>query len=567
MKNTEIKAPWNKIYDQLGITEPSDYFEGTLYDGIDNIARAYPKLTALKFLGRSISYHQMLQNIRTTAKALSALGIGTNDCVVIALPNCPQAVYMFYAVNLIGGIAVMIHPLSAEKELEFYIKSTNAVAAVTLDQFYPKFKYLVNDNPLKTLIITGIQDELSFVKSIFYTLTEGRKINKVPAGSKVVFWKKLISDSKNHPLKTAKRQASDPAVIIFSGGTTGRAKGISLTNYNFNSYGELKNSFFPNFCLGDSVLAAMPMFHGFGLICIQLFLFCGGECILIPKFTPESYCNEIIKNRCNFIAGVPTLFEAILKVRKIENANLSFIKDVLCGGDSLSIDLRDRLSVFFQEHHASVEAREGYGASEMIAGCCLSPIGMHKKGSIGIPLRGTYMKIVQPGTDNELSYGKEGEIVVASPSVMKEYINEPEETANTIRRHADGLTWLYTGDLGMMDEEGYVYFRGRIKRMIITSGYNVYPAEIERILENFQYIKQCCVIGVPDTYKVQRVKAFIVLKSGILKNDDTKTAILEYCRKNISKYALPKEIEFRDNLPQTLIGKVDYRKLEEGSAE
>ena len=315
---------------------------------------------------------------------------------------------------------------------------------------------------------------------------------------------------------------------------------------------------------GDRMLSAMPLFHGFGLgVCIHSMLSQGGRCVLVPRFTAQSYSKLITKYRCNFIAGVPTLYEALLRLPNMDKADLSCLKGVFSGGDSLSVELKKKFDKFLYDHHATVQVREGYGTTETVTACCLTPTHMFKEGSIGLPFPDTYIKIVKPGTDEELPYGEEGEILLAGPTVMKEYIKHPDETANTLRKHADGLTWVYTGDLGVMDNEGFIYFKGRSKRMIITSGYNVYPAQLENILDACDQVQMSCVIGVPDSYKMQRVKAFVMLKPGVPAIEETRKEIMAYAAKHIAKYAMPKEIEFRDELPKTLVGKVAYRQLEE----
>ena len=312
------------------------------------------------------------------------------------------------------------------------------------------------------------------------------------------------------------------------------------------------------------MLAAMPIFHGFGLgVCIHSMLANGGRCILVPRFTAKSYAKLITKYKCNFIAGVPTLYEALLGLSSMTKADLSCLKGVFSGGDSLSIELKKKLDKFLCDHNSNIQVREGYGTTETVTACCLTPPHMFKKGSIGIPLSDTYIKIVNPGTDEELPYGEEGEILLAGPTVMKEYMNHPGETAQTIRTHADGMRWVYTGDLGVMDSEGFVYFRGRAKRMIISSGYNIYPAQIENILDSHAFVQMSCVIGVPDPYKMQKVKAFVKLNPDVPANEETKEILMQYCRKNISKFAMPYDIEFKDDMPKTLVGKVAYRELEE----
>ena len=361
-----------------------------------------------------------------------------------------------------------------------------------------------------------------------------------------------------------KRTAEDPAVILYSGGTTGTSKGIVLTNLNFNALGAQIVATNQMFRPGDKMLAAMPVFHGFGLgVCIHSMLFNGGRCILVPRFTPKTYAKDLVKHRCNFIAGVPTLYEALLRLPDMDGADLSCLKGVFSGGDSLSVELKKKLDKFLYDHKAVIQVREGYGTTETVTACCLTPTHMYKEGSIGLPFPDTFIKIVEPGTDKEVPYGQEGEILLAGPTVMKEYMHHPEETAQTLRKHEDGLTWVYTGDLGTMDDQGFVYFKGRAKRMIITSGYNVYPAQLENILDAHDFVQMSCVIGIPDPYKIQKVKAIVKLAAGVEANEATKQAIWEHCRKHVAKYAMPYDIAFRDDMPKTLVGKVAYRVLEE----
>ena len=555
------KTPWK---DHLGeLPMHMEYPDCTMFEAVKAIADKYPDNIAFDFMGRSTSYRSLIENIETCAKALKTIGVRENDKVTIALPNCPQAIYMFYAVNLIGAVANMIHPLSAEKEIEFYLNESGSVTAITLDQFYNKFENIRKNTSVVNIIIASVKDELSQPLKAGYMLTEGRKIKKIPKDAPVIRWREFMRMSRmcfyNYKVK---RKAEDPAVILYSGGTTGTTKGIVLTNLNFNALGVQVVASNPMFKVGDRMLSAMPMFHGFGLgVCIHTMLEEGGRCLLLPRVTPKEYAKQIVK--CNFVAGVPTLYEALLRLPGMEKKDLSGLKGVFSGGDSLSIELKKKLDKYLMEHGAKVGVREGYGTTETVTACCLTPPHYAKEGSIGLPFPDTYIKIVKPDTDEELPYGEEGEILLAGPTVMKEYMNHPDETAKTLRTHADGLTWVYTGDLGVMDEEGFIYFRGRAKRMIISSGYNVYPGQIENILDANELVQMSCVIGVPDPYRVQKVKAFVKLAKGVPANDETKEKLMAYCRKNISKYAMPYDIEFKDDMPKTLVGKVAYRALEE----
>ena len=559
-----VKTPWK---DYLGdVPMHLEYFDGSMFEAVENVARKYPNAVAFDFMGKSTTYRSLVREIENCAKALKTIGVREGDKVTIAMPNCPQAIYMFYAVNLVGGIANMIHPLSAEKEIEFYLNESESVTAITLDQFYHKFERIRENTKVINIIIASVKDALSKPIRAGYMLTEGRKIAKIPEDAPVITWKDFMRLSHSCFYKTykVKRTGSDPAVILYSGGTTGTTKGIVLTNLNFNALAAQIIATNPMFRPGDRMLSAMPLFHGFGLgVCIHSMLANGGRCILIPRFTAKSYAKQIVKYKCNFIAGVPTLYEALLRLPSMDGANLSSLKGVFSGGDSLSIELKKKFDKFLYDHNATVQVREGYGTTETVTACCLTPTHMFKEGSIGLPFPDTYIKIVEPGTDREVPYGTEGEILLAGPTVMKEYMKHPEETAQTLRTHADGLTWVYTGDLGVMDEQGFIYFRGRAKRMIISSGYNVYPGQIENVLDAHDAVQMSCVIGVPDAYKMQKVKAFVKLKDGAAATEETKQDILDYCARHVAKYAMPYDIEFRDDMPKTLVGKVAYRVLEE----
>ena len=542
-----------------------DYFEGSMFEMLEQVAGKYPNHVAFDFMGKPTTYQKLIQQVETCARALKTIGVREGDRVTIAMPNCPQAICLFYAVNLVGGIANMIHPLSAEKEIEFYLNESESVTAITLDQFYHKFERVRKNTKVVNLIIASIKDALSKPIRAGYMLTQGRKIEKIPEDAPVIRWQEFMRLSRAcfYNFKV-KRTAEDPAVILYSGGTTGTTKGIVLTNRNFNALSQQVIAANPMFRPGDKMLAAMPIFHGFGLgVCIHTMLTQGGRCVLVPRFTPKSYAKDLVKHRCNFVAGVPTLYEALLRLPGMEKADLSCLKGVFSGGDSLSIELKKKFDTFLYDHKASVQVREGYGTTETVTACCLTPTHMAKEGSIGLPFPDTYIKIVKPGTDEELPYGEEGEILLAGPTVMREYMKHPEETAQTLRTHEDGLTWVYTGDLGVMDEQGFVFFKGRAKRMIVTSGYNVYPAQIENILDAHELVQMSCVIGVPDPYKMQKVKAFVKPAAGVEAGEKTRQILMEYCRTHVAKYAMPYDIEFRDEMPKTLVGKVAYRVLEE----
>ena len=560
---SETKTPWLKNYGDVPFH--LQYQECSMWEAIEKIVEKYPNYTAYIFMGKKTTYKEFAQNVEICARALKAIGIRVGDRITICMPNCPQTVIMFYAVNLVGAVANMVHPLSSEREIEFYIKESKSIAAITLDQFYHKFEAIRENVELSNIIIARIKDELSKPIRAGYMLTEGRKIKKIPKDAPVTIWNYFMDQGRHYHWKyRAVRDPHDPAVILYSGGTTGVTKGILLSNYNFNALGAQIIATNPMFRPGDSMLAVMPMFHGFGLgVSIHSMLMNGGQCVLVPRFTAESYAKLIKRYKCNFIAGVPTLYEALLRQPVMDGVDLSCLKGVFSGGDSLSVELKKRFDKFLYDHNASIQVREGYGTTECVTASCLTPTHVYKEGSIGQPFPDTYYCIVKPGTQEELPYGEEGEICISGPTVMLGYLDHPEETAQTLQVHPDGRTWVHTGDLGTMDDEGFIYFRQRLKRMIVTSGYNVYPSQLENILDAHELVQMSCVIGVPDPLKIQKVKAFVMLKPGVESTQANKDILMAYCRKNIAKYAMPYDIEFREQLPKTLVGKVAYRVLEE----
>lgn len=559
-------APWLRFYGDMPHT--LNYPKKTISELVAQTAAAHPKSIAYDFMGKKVTYSQFMTRIDRVARALIALGIEKGDRFTICMPNCPQALETFYALNRIGAVSNMIHPLSAPNEIAFYLNFSHSKAILTLDQFYGKVDEIRNklEQPTKVLV-ARIKDELPYPLKELYPLSKAaRKVPKLPKNGDFISWKKFIHGASKaimipaHPISY-----TDGASILYSGGTTGTTKGILLSSANFNATAlqTIAASGLPS--INDKkMLSVMPIFHGFGLgVGIHTALVGGGTCILVPQFNIKTYAKLLTKKQPNFVPGVPTLFEALLRTDMLEGADLSFLDGMFSGGDSLSVELKRKVDEFLKEHKAKIQIREGYGTTECVTACCLTPKDYARSGSIGVPFPDTYFKIVTPGTEEEVEPNIEGEICISGPSVMICYVDNPEETAQTLRRHADGRIWLHTGDLGTMDVDGFVYFRQRIKRMIITSGYNVYPSQLENIIDGHEKVLISCVIGVKDKYKMQKVKAFVVLRPGVEPTEEVRQELMEYCRKHIAKYAMPYEIEFRTELPKTLVGKVAYRVLEE----
>mgnify|MGYP004528187377 FL=1 len=564
-------APWLKYYDST--PAHLDYPKKTIYEMVRAAADKYPKNIAYEFMGKKTTFAEFMERIDRTAKAYLAMGIGKGDRVTICMPNCPQALDSFYALNRIGAVSNMIHPLSAASEIKFYLDFSKSKAILTLDQFYGKVAGILPElaNKDTMLLVARIVDELPPVLAVGFALTKGRKIPPLPKKGNYVLWNEFmrVGRKRDLPLPKELGRFTDCASILYSGGTTGTTKGIMLSNLNFNACGLqtiAASGFAP--INGMKMLSVMPVFHGFGLgIGIHTALIGGATCILVPQFNVKTYAELLIKKQPNIIPGVPTLFEALLRAENLESADLSCLKGVFCGGDSLSVELKKKVDAFLKEHNAEVQIRQGYGLTECVTASCLTPKDYNRVGSIGVPFPDTYYKIVKTGTTEEVDANIEGEICISGPSVMMCYMDNPEETDHTLRRHADGRVWMHSGDLGKMDEDGFVYFSQRIKRMIVTSGYNVYPGQLENVIDGHEKVLLSCVIGVKDPYKMQKVKAFVVLRPDYEPSDAIRDEILEYCRGHIAKYAMPYDIEFRAELPKTLVGKVAYRVLEEEENE
>ena len=564
----EVKTPWYGSYGS--VPTHLDYPDCSMIRFIEENAADWPDVVAYEFQNNKATYKELLEKIHTCGKALRALGIRENDRVTICMPNTPQGVIMFYGLNLIGAIPNMVHPLSSQNEITFYLTYSHSKAILTMDMFYEKVSKAAEGAPeLGSIIVADIKTELKGAMKVGYALTSGRKIKKVPYGGGTVSWTDFMAKASEWSGDyVVERKANDPGAILYSGGTTGVPKGIVLSNLNFNALALQLTNFVPGLAPGQKFLSIMPIFHGFGLgIGIHTMLCFGLTCHLVPRFSVETYAKLLKKVQPNYIAGVPTLYEALLRSDKMKDVDLACLKGVFSGGDSLSVELKRKVDRFLEEHNSSVQVQEGYGLTECVTASCLTPRDEYREGSIGIPFSDTYYKVVRPSTKVEVPYGEEGEICISGPSVMLEYMDNAEETASTLQWHEDGKLWLHTGDLGYMDEKGFIYFRQRLKRMIVSSGYNIYPSQLENVIDGNKYVLMSTVIGVPDPYKVQKVKAYIVLKKGVKPTEEVKAEIEDYCRKNIARYALPYEYEYRDELPKTLVGKVAFTVLEKEALE
>ena len=572
-----IKTPWYKFYDNE--KKHLEYPNYSAYKLIEYTASKHLNNISYNYYGTKKTYYEFLKQIDEVARAMKAIGVKHKDVVSICMPNTPEGIISFYAANKIGAIASMIHPLSAENEIKHYLNISKSEWLITIDFTIDKVDKIIKEKKKKKVITVSVSESMPpLVKSIYTATNTTTNISKALKtlnpmnylNSEVIdkkrtkmTWKDFIRQGKDYEKEIDDDfKGKDIAAILYSGGTTGTPKGVKLTNLNLNA--SAMQNFEHVACLRDKdkVLAIMPIFHGFGLsVCIHCVQYFGGTSILLPQFNAKTFDRIVKKYEPNVLVGVPTLFEAITNNKNFNHMKLDYLTCVISGGDSLSVELKKKFDLWLEKHHSPTTIREGYGLTECCAASCFTPLNYYREGSIGIPYPDTYYKIVKEGTEKELPYGNPGEIVISGPTVMDGYIRNKKETKQTLRKHKDGQIWLHTGDEGIMDEDGFVYFKGRLKRMIITSGYCVYPNNIENVIDSHPKVRMSCVIGIPHPYKVTVAKAFIVLKEDVIKSDELLTEIKSLVEQNLSRFSWPYDYEFRDDLPKTRIGKIAYNVL------
>ncbi len=563
-KNLSDVKPWIKSYDK-GVPGSIKYPDLMLWEFIQKATNSYPSNLAYEYYGTSVTFSRFMFEIEEVARSLKSIGVKSNDIVTICAPNIPQAIVSFYAVNMIGAVSNMIHPLSGEKEIENYLSISNSKFALVVDIAANKFLNVIDNTSVEKLVVMNIQDKMNSFTKIAYMLTKGRKIRVSYDDETVISWNTFIDFgymySGNYVVK---KSTNDLAVILYSGGTTGKPKGIKLSNKCFNAATMQTSSMIKPVNPGDSILTIMPIFHAFGLdVCIHTPLSLGVKCILIPTFNYKKFGRLIRQYKPNFIVGVPTLLDTMINDDSLQCMDLSFVKQIITGGDVISSDLKSRVDSFMNEHGSLATVRPGYGLTEGSGASCLLPASKQPVGSIGVPVQDMIYKIVDVNTGEELPSGCEGEILISGPNVMLGYLNDEEETSKVLIKDKSLKVWLKTGDIGKMDEEGFVYFVQRLKRIIISNGYNIYPCHVENVILKSSYVDSVCVVSMPHKYKTSVAKAFIVLNKGEEDTDNIRLEIKKLCEIYLSKYCVPYEFEFRKELPKTLLGKIDYKALEE----
>ncbi len=539
------------------------YPEGSLYDAIYESSCKWPHNIALTYYSAEITYKELIKRINKVAMSLKNLGVERGDRVTVCMPNTPESVYMFYAINEIGAVANMVHPLSSEKEIEEYLNQSQSKVMLCIDISYPKVENIIKNTDVEHLIVVSATRSMDFIIRGIYKLTKGRK-NHVKHSQHVITWDKfLFQGSKYLGNPHARVNADDPAVILYSGGTTGKPKGVVLSNLNFNAQALGAKYLVPDLLKSRySMLSFLPNFHAFGLgVCIHIPLFCGMRAVLIPQFSAKKLRGYLRKYKINIIVGVPTVFDYFTKIKFGKN-ELRNIKGVVSGGDIVNDAMKRELNDFLEQHGSRAMLHNGYGLTEAAGGMIFSPAIIAKEpNTIGFPLPDSEVLIVNPHSKKPVKTGEDGEILVRGLTIMKEYLGKPKETEAAFTT-VNGKKYLRTGDVGYVDERGAVYFRTRLKRMIITNGYNVYPTTVEDATMKCDLVEKCACVGVYDKLRGQKVKIFIKLKPNVQERA-AKKELAKLYKQYLAKYETPREIAFIDEFPKTKLAKIDFKALEQ----
>ncbi len=551
----DAATPWLDSYPP-GVPEHVEVPQGNLARLLADAARDFPHAPALHFEGRTSSYAELAEQAWRLAGALARLGVTKGTRVGIILPNSPQVIVSFFATLRLGAVVVLNNPIYTEHELEHQLGDASVEVLICLDLLYERVRPLRERLGIREVIVTSMLDELPALKRVLAPYTKrGREASAtVSRDEPVLHWRDLLRRVDDKPPEAEVDPSSDLALLQYTGGTTGLAKGVMLSHANLLANVEQVRAWFPDADPGHEVMmAVLPFFHVYGLtVCLLLGVRLRAALVLLPRFDLSAVVSSIDHYRPTLFPGVPTMYVAINNVVAGGGHDLSSIKACLSGAAPLPLEVAERF-----ERFSGGRLVEGYGLSECSPVALANPIyGKRKAGTIGMPLPDTLARVVDPADPSQaLPAGQAGELALRGPQVMVGYWNRPDETGQVLR---DG--WLLTGDMAVMDEEGYFSIVDRKKDLIIAGGYNVYPREVEEVLYEHPKIEEVCVVGVPDPYRGETVKAFVVLRDG---ERATVEEIREFAKGRLAAYKVPRSVEFRDELPKTMIGKVLRRALVE----
>ena len=563
-KKPDPNKPWLEYYSRK--ERSIKFTHKSIYEYLVDEVGEDKDFIALNYFGNRFSYNEFFHHIDVCARALREYGVKNGDVVTICMPNMPEALYVFYACNKIGAVADMVHPLSSPEQLFHYLMESKSRILFLVDFDYDKYADVIEKTLVYKTILVSPKESMPLGLSVGYTLTRSLMMKRPKLmDNQYMSWKDFMASGYlNKKQYQANVKCEDLALILHSGGTTGTPKGIMISNYSFNAMAQQSAVNVIDVRPKDKIVTILPIFHGFGLgVCIHTPLCLKVETILMPEYDANRFYKIWKNDKPHVILGVPTLWEGMMSNPKFDKVDMSQLKYIISGGDHLTVMAETRINEFLHKHGAHVNIGKGYGMTESVAATCYTFPGTNEPGSIGIPMVGNTYQICNPDTLEALPIGEEGEICVQGPTLMMGYLNNQKETENVLKVHKDGSRWLHTGDIGYIAPNGVVYYTQRLKRMIVVSGFNVYPSQIEEVIAKHKAVDKVCVVGIPHPYKMHVPKAYVVLKKGIEPTAKIKKEIIDLCKKTLSVYSLPKYYEFRETLPKTLYGKIDYKSLEE----
>lgn len=563
-----IDKPWLKYYtyDTVDDSRP----ECSIYEYMWENNKDYPKDIAIRYINQKITYQELFDNIDRCAKALLAVGVQPNEIVTVAMPSIPEALYAVYAINKIGAVANMIHPLAGENEIVDYLNEVQSKVCLMFTGTYEIVKRALDKTSVKLAVVASPGDSLSPVLKTLYKWKS--KEPKFPTDSIFISWPKFISLGKQTKLVQAKRNCNDLALISHTGGTTGEPKGVMCSDNNINSCIWQIGYHWPK-ARQERYMSVLPPFINYSLVNSMLEpLAFGFQAILIPKYEPEKFDEYVKQYQPNHISSIPAYWEACLSNEKLKSMDLSCLNHICYGGEGMSKETEEALNDFLLQRGARLRMSKGLGSTEIMSAATYGYDDCNLLESVGIPLVDINCKIVDPENGSEQTYNEIGEICFSGPTVMLGYYNKPKATDEVIKIHKDGQRWLHTGDLGYINEDGLLFVTGRIKRIIMTKGKDqqvtkLFPDRIEKVVNSHPAVNLCCVVGVPDDKRINYAKAVVELNHGFEPSEQLKKDIQDFCEDKLPEYQIPEAIDFCVELPRTERGKVDYRALEEMAKE
>ena len=556
--------PWLKYYDKKYLEQKLP--EMTAFDYVCHQNKNRLGEVALDYYGRVFTYADLMVNVKKTAAAFRGLGVKKGDIITVVSVMTPEVIYAFYAADLIGATLNLVDPRYSVEGIREYIEEVDSRLLICLNVVYERCRQAAKRTHVERVLVLSPADSLPIHLKLGYKLTSPDK-NKYK--SNVLHWKQFLANGEGQSTAAEPYDPGHACVVVHTGGTTGSPKGVMLTDSCFNAIAQQFSAYDTLFKKGQTLMNIMPPFIAYGYACgVHLPLVLGLKVVIIPNLDPAKLGSLLLKYRPEHMFGVPSHYQQMAADPKLQKKDLSFIRNYAAGGDAISLGAEKSVNEFLEAHNVEYPLAKGYGMTEVSSASTVAAGKVNKPGSVGIPMVNTVISVFEPGTEKELPIGQRGELCISGPGMMKGYYNKPDETAMILRTHADGRVWVHTGDIGYLDEDGFVYLDSRIKRLIIRhDGFKVFPSMIENVVSQHPAVHQCSVVGCADKDHVQGRLPFVYIvlnpaAAGVKKKQIVKE-LRQMCMEELPEYVQPVAYKFIAEMPMTPVGKFDYRKLEE----